>query len=42
MTLKLKRTCEKHGTRIRFSGELHYPHLVEVHDEIEKAGQPRP
>ena len=40
MTLKLKRTCEKHGTRIRLSGELRYPHLVEVHAEIEKARQP--
>lgn len=40
MTLKLKRICEKHGTRIRLSGELRHPYLVEVHAEIEGAGQP--
>jgi hypothetical protein len=40
MTLKLKRTCEKHGTRISLSGELRYPDLVEVYAEIEKAGRP--
>jgi ABC-type transporter Mla MlaB component len=39
MTLKLKRTCERHGTRIRLSGELRYPHVVEVYAEIEEAGQ---
>jgi ABC-type transporter Mla MlaB component len=40
MTLKIKRICEKHGTRICLSGELRYAHLVEVRAEIEQVGQP--
>ena len=39
MTLKLKRICEKGGTRIRLSGELRYSHLVDVRAEIEQVGQ---
>ena len=40
MTLKIKRICEKHGTRICLSGELRYAHLVYVRAEIEQVGQP--
>ena len=40
MTLKIKRICEKHGTRICLSGELGYAHLVDVRAEIEQVGQP--
>jgi ABC-type transporter Mla MlaB component len=40
MTLKIKRICEKHGTRICLSGELRYAHLVDVRAEIEQVGQP--
>ena len=40
MTLKIKRICEKHGTRICLSGELRGSHLVDVRAEIEQVGQP--
>jgi ABC-type transporter Mla MlaB component len=40
MTLKIKRLCEKHGTRICLAGELRCTHLVDVRTEIEQAGQP--
>jgi ABC-type transporter Mla MlaB component len=39
MTLKIKRLCEQHGTRICLAGELRCSHLVEVRAEIEQAGQ---
>jgi ABC-type transporter Mla MlaB component len=40
MTLKIKRICEKHGTRICLSGELRCAHLVELRSEIEQVRQP--
>lgn len=40
MTLKIKRICEKDGTRICLSGELRCAHLVDLHAELEDAGQP--
>ena len=40
MTLKIKRICEKHGTRICLSGELRCSHLVDVCAEIDQVGQP--
>jgi ABC-type transporter Mla MlaB component len=40
MTLKIKRLCEKHGTRICLSGELRCSHLVDLRAEIEQVGQP--
>jgi ABC-type transporter Mla MlaB component len=40
MTLKIRRVCEKHGTRICLSGELRCSHLVDVRAEIEQVGQP--
>jgi ABC-type transporter Mla MlaB component len=40
MTLKIKRMCEEHGTRICLSGELRCPHLAAVRAEIEQAAQP--
>ena len=40
MTLKIKRICEKHGTRICLSGELRYAHLADLRAEIEQVGQP--
>lgn len=40
MTLKLRRTREKHGTRIYLSGELRCSHLVDLRAEIDGAGQP--
>jgi hypothetical protein len=39
MTLKLKRICEKHGTRICMSGELRFAHVVDLRAEIERVGQ---
>ena len=39
MTLKMRRLCEKHGTRICLAGELRGSHLVDVRAEIEQAGQ---
>jgi hypothetical protein len=39
MTLKIKRICEKHGTRICLSGELRYADLADVRAEIEQVGQ---
>jgi ABC-type transporter Mla MlaB component len=38
MTLKIKRLCGMHGTRICLAGELRCSHLVEVRAEIEQAG----
>jgi hypothetical protein len=40
MTLKIKRICEKHGTRICLSGELRCAHLADLRAEIEQVGQP--
>jgi ABC-type transporter Mla MlaB component len=40
MTLRIKRLCENHGTRICLSGELRYAHLVNLRTEIERFGQP--
>jgi ABC-type transporter Mla MlaB component len=40
MTLKIKRTCEKDGTRLCLAGELRCSHLVDVRTEIEQVGQP--
>ena len=40
MTLRIKRICDKHGTRFCLSGELRRSHLVDVRAEIEQAGQP--
>ena len=40
MTLKIKRLCEKHGTRICLSGELRCAHLAYLRAEIERFGQP--
>lgn len=40
MTLKIKRICEKLGTRICLSGELRCSHLFDVCAEIEQLGQP--
>jgi len=39
MTLKIKRICEKDGTRICLAGELRCSHLIDVRMEIERAGQ---
>jgi hypothetical protein len=39
MTLKIIRTCEKHGTRICLSGALRGSHIVDVRTEIARAGQ---
>jgi ABC-type transporter Mla MlaB component len=38
--LKIKRIREEHGTRICLSGELRCSHLIDLHVEIEQAGQP--
>ena len=40
MTLRIKRLCEDHGTRICLSGELRFAHLVNLRTEIERFGQP--
>ena len=40
MTLKIKRICEKNGTRICLSGELRCSHLFDLRAEIEQVGQP--
>lgn len=40
MTLKIRRICEKDGTRICLSGELRCAHLVDLCAELEQAGQP--
>lgn len=40
MTLRIKRICEKHGTRLCLAGELRCSHLVDVRAEIEQVGQP--
>jgi ABC-type transporter Mla MlaB component len=40
MTFKIKRICEKHGTRLCLSGELRCSHLADVRAEIEQVGQP--
>jgi ABC-type transporter Mla MlaB component len=40
MTLKIKRLCEQHGTRICLAGELRCSHLIDVRAEIEQVGQP--
>ncbi len=38
MTLKIERFSEKHGTRIRLSGELRSEQLDEVRAEMERGG----
>jgi len=40
MTLKIERIYERHGIRLRLSGELRCVHLVDVRAEIEQVGQP--
>jgi ABC-type transporter Mla MlaB component len=40
MTLRIKRLCEHHRTRICLSGELRCAHLVNLRTEIERFGQP--
>jgi hypothetical protein len=40
MTLKIKRICEKRGTRICLSGEVRCSHLVDVRAEIAQVRQP--
>jgi hypothetical protein len=40
MTLKIKRICEKHETRICLSGELRSAHLVDVRAEVEQVEPP--
>lgn len=40
MTLRIKRICDKHGTRICLSGALRGSHLVDVRAEIDQAGLP--
>ena len=40
MTLRIKRLCENHGTRICLSGELRCAHLSDLRAEIERIGQP--
>lgn len=40
MTLKIKRICEEHGTRICLSGALRCAHLVDLRAEIERFGRP--
>lgn len=40
MTLRIKRLCENHGTRIYLSGELRCAHLGDLRAEIEQFGQP--
>ena len=39
MTLKIKRLCEHHGTRICLAGELRCAHLIELRTEIEQVGK---
>jgi hypothetical protein len=40
MTLKIKRICEKRGTRICLSGDLRCSHLADVRAEVEQVDQP--
>jgi ABC-type transporter Mla MlaB component len=40
MTLKIKRICEKDGTRICLSGELRGSHLLDLRAEIAQVAQP--
>lgn len=40
MTLRIKRLCENHGTRICLSGALQCAHLVNLRAEIEQCGEP--
>jgi ABC-type transporter Mla MlaB component len=40
MTLRIKRLCENHGTRIYLSGDLRSEHLANLRAEIEQFGQP--
>ena len=40
MTLKIKRICEKDGTRFCLSGELRGSHLLELRAEIAQVAQP--
>lgn len=40
MTLKIRRICEKHGTRICLSGELRCAHLVDLRAELEEVAKP--
>jgi hypothetical protein len=40
MTLRIKRLCEDHGTRICLSGALRCAHLVNLRTEIERFEQP--
>ena len=39
MTLKIERSFEKHGTRIRLSGELRSEHLDQVRAEVRRTDQ---
>lgn len=38
--LKIKRIREEPRTRICLSGELRFPHLIDLRAEIEQVGQP--
>jgi ABC-type transporter Mla MlaB component len=40
MTLKIKRICEKDGTRICLSGELRSSHLLDLRAETAQVPQP--
>jgi hypothetical protein len=40
MTLRIKRLCENHGTRICLSGDLRSAPLANLRAEIEQFGQP--
>lgn len=40
MTLKIKRICEKLGTRICLSGDLRGARLAELREEFEQFGRP--
>jgi hypothetical protein len=40
MTLKIKRICDKQGTRICLSGELRCLHLLDVRAVIDQVGKP--
>lgn len=39
MTLKIRRLCERRGTRLCLSGELRCANLVDVRAEIEQVGR---
>jgi hypothetical protein len=40
MTLKIKRICEKNGTRLCLSGALRCAHIVDLRAEIEQSRLP--